>query len=158
MFTSTVEVFDQMTNSRIAILTDHSLLVDGITSRLQEYPEALDVRIFDKNEPNVLANIETFHPLVVILEECETHEFETCFLNPLLNILPNLILIYLRHGQPKVQIIQSGQYPANRVRELVDIIQQSKVHDSIDIQNSVMGLSINKLVEIYAGDKHNHAP
>jgi hypothetical protein len=147
-----------MTHSRIAILTGHSLLADGIISRLNEYPDAIDLQIFDKNKPNMLADIKKFQPVVVILEEYGSHDLESYSLKQILNISPSLVIIYLRHGQSKVQILQSGQVPANRVRELLDIIQQSKDHDSFDFHTPETGLSINQLVEIYSGDKSVHTP
>lgn len=136
-----------MTNSRIAILTGHSLLADGIISRLQEYPEALDLRVFDNKEPNVMADIKTFHPLAIILEESESQQFESCSLKQLLNILPSLIIIYLQLGQSSIQIIQSEQCPANRVRELVDIIQQSKNHFSYILTDTAKGLPVDQSLE-----------
>ena len=135
-----------MTNSRIAILTGHSLLADGIISRLREYPESLELRVFDNNEPNLIADIETFHPLAVILEESESQQIEHHSLKQLLNILPSLIIIYLRLGQSRIQIIQSEQYPANGVRELVDIIQQSKDHFSYILTDTARGLSVDHVV------------
>ena len=132
--------------SKIAILTGHSLLADGIISRLQEFPERLELRVFDNNEPNLMADIETFHPLAVILEENAALRLETCSLNQLLNILPSLIIIYLRLGQSKVQVIQSEQFPANGVGELVDIINQSKDHFSCVMADAALGFSANHVV------------
>lgn len=142
-----------MTNSRIAILTGHSLLADGIISRLREYPETLELRVFDNKEPNVMTDIETFHPLAVILEESESQQFESCSLKQILNILPSPVVIYLRLGQPRIQIIQSEQCPANGVRELVDIIQQSKNHFSYILTDTARGLSVDHVVGKRQGDK-----
>ena len=135
-----------MTNSRIAILTGHSLLADGIISRLREYSEALDLRVFDNNEPNVMIDIEMFHPLVVILEESESQQFESCSLKQILNLLPNLMVIYLRLGQPNIQIIQCEECLANGVQELVDIIQQSKDHFSYILADTAKGFSVDHVI------------
>jgi hypothetical protein len=144
---------DLMPNPRVAVLTDHSLLAEGVISRLRGYPETFDLQVFDNNAPNVMARMEHFHPLVVILEESASCKYETCFLKQIFSVLPSLIIIYLRHGQSKVQIIQSEQYPANEVRELLDIIQTSNEQNHIDNHNSTKRLTIERLVEIYAGEK-----
>lgn len=114
-------------DSRIAILTDHSLLVDGIVSRLQESQESFELRVFDDKQPDLLKTIATYQPQVVILEEEGTAHRGTCSLFQLLNIFPRLVIICLRISQPEIQIIQSEPCPASGVGELMGIIQQSEM-------------------------------
>ncbi len=115
-------------DARIAILTAHSLLADGLISRLRDYPEAMELKVFDRKNPDVLQDIADFKPLVLILEERETEQSETCSLKQILALLPSLLIICLRLGSPEIQVIQSESCPANGVGELLDIIRLSSGH------------------------------
>jgi hypothetical protein len=112
-------------NARIAMMTNHSLFAEGLISRLREYPEQLDLRIFDLLQPDVVSHIVDFKPLVIILEENEAQQFNIGTFKQMLAILPNLLIIYLYLNQPDILIIQSERYLANGVGELVDIIRQT---------------------------------
>lgn len=112
-------------NARIAMMTNHSLFAEGLISRLREYPEQLDLRIFDHLQPDVVSHLVDFKPLVIILEENEEQQFNVGTFKQMLAILPNLLIIYLYVNQPDVLIIQSERYLANGVGELVDIIRQT---------------------------------
>ncbi len=125
--------------SKIAILTAHSLLADGLISCLRDYPEATETKVFDGARPDVLSEIAIFHPLVLILDEDVTQQFETCSLKQILALLPSLLIIYLRLGSPEVQVIQSEPRPANGVKELLDIIRLSSGHSALTVMDHVIG-------------------
>jgi hypothetical protein len=112
-------------NARIAMMTNHSLFAEGLISRLREYPEQLDLRIFDHLQPDVVSHLVDFKPLVIILEENEEQQFNIGTFKQMLAILPNLLIIYLYLNQPDILIIQSERYLASGVGELVDIIRQT---------------------------------
>ena len=125
--------------SKIAILTAHSLLADGLISRLQDYPDVAELKIFDGQEPDVLDQLVVFKPLVLILEEAESPSSNTASLKQILAILPNLLVIYLHLGRSEVQVIQSEQCPANGVKELLEIIRLSSGHPAWAMVNHVFG-------------------
>ena len=136
-----------MMDSKIAILTDHSLLAEGLISRLRGYLDSLELQVFDVNQADVLTQIVAFHPSVIILEEIEPQQFETCSLKRMLSLLPNLMVIYLRLGEQNIQVIESEQYPAKEVREVVDIIRQSRSHHSGKIpQEAAKNLPVSQAV------------
>jgi hypothetical protein len=112
-------------NARIAMMTNHSLFAEGLISRLREYPEQLDLQIFDLLQPDVVSHVVEFKPLVIILEENEEQQFNIGTFKKMLAILPNLLIIYLYLNQPDILIIQSEHYLASGVGELVDIIRQT---------------------------------
>jgi DNA polymerase/3'-5' exonuclease PolX len=125
--------------SKIAILTAHSLLADGLISRLHDYPEAAELKVFNGQEPDVLNQLIAFKPQVLILEEEETQSSNTVSLKQILAILPTLLVIYLHLGRPEVQVIQSEQCPAPGVKELLEIIRLSSGHPAWAMVNHVVG-------------------
>ena len=125
--------------SKIAILTGHSLLADGLVSRLRDYPEAAELKVFDGRELDILNQLIAFKPSVLILEEEETQSNNACSLKKILALLPNLLVIYLHLGRPEVQVIQSEQCPANGVKELLEIIRLSSGHPAWATVNHVVG-------------------
>jgi hypothetical protein len=112
-------------NARIAMMTNHSLFAEGLISRLREYPEQLELQIFDLLQPDVVSHVVDFKPLVIILEENEEQQFNISTFKNMLAILPNLLIIYLYLNQPDILVIKSEHYLANGVGELVDIIRQT---------------------------------
>jgi hypothetical protein len=119
--------------TRVAILTGHSLLADGLISRLREYAEQLELQVFDIEQANVLSQITAFHPLALILEENKSGQAESCSLKSILTALPNTLVIYLGLGDDDIHVIQSEQHHAGGVQELLEIIRpttekQARLH------------------------------
>ena len=112
-------------DTRIAMMTNHSLFADRLISRLREYPEKLNLQVFDFSQPDVISHIVAFKPVVIILQENEGQQLDAGSLMQIFAILPNLLLVYLYLNQPEIQIIQSERCTANGVGQLVEIIRQS---------------------------------
>jgi hypothetical protein len=112
-------------DARIAMMTNHSLFSDGLISRLREYPEQLELQVFDPSKPDVISNIVEFRPLVIILEETEEQQLDISSFKYMLTILPNLLIIYIYLNQPDILIIQSERHLATGVGELINIIRQT---------------------------------
>ncbi len=113
-------------DTRIAVLTSHSLFADGLISRLHEFSEQIELRVFDLTQPGFMEQIAAFQPVSIILEDNKNSQSETCSLNNILEAFPNVTVVYLHLGEAEIQVIQSEQYLAKGVRELVDILQPSK--------------------------------
>ena len=109
--------------TRVAILTGHSLLADGLISRLREYAEQLELQVFDIEQADALAQVIAFQPLALIMEESASQPPEGCSLKTILTALPNTLVIYLRLGDGDIQVIQSEQHHANGVQELLEFIR-----------------------------------
>ncbi|MEW6401398.1 MAG: hypothetical protein AB1649_06330 [Chloroflexota bacterium] len=108
--------------TRIAVLTSHSLLADGLISRLREYSAQLELEVFDVTQPGVLAQVLAFRPLAIILEEYGANR-EHCSLKQILTIFPKITVIYMHLGESEMQVILSEQYVAHGVRELIEHIR-----------------------------------
>jgi hypothetical protein len=110
---------------KVAMLTGHSLFADGLASKLSEYSNSFELRVFD-DRPDGLKALAAFQPFAVILEDNETQPVRTWSLQQLLGILPGLMIIFLNIGQSKITVIRGEQYAANGASELMAIIQQSR--------------------------------
>jgi hypothetical protein len=121
-------------DARIAMMTNHSLFAEGLISRMREYPEQLDLRVFDFLQPDVVSHIVEFKPLAIILEENEKQQLNVSSFAHLLALLPNLLIVYLYLNKPDILIIQSERHPANGVGELMDIIRQSNGYSNQFLQ------------------------
>jgi hypothetical protein len=123
-------------DAKIAMMTNHSLFAEGVISRLREYPEQLDLQVFDLSQPDVISHVIEFKPLVVILEENEEQHFNISSFKHIFAMLPNLLIIYLYLDQPDILIIQSERHSANGVGELMDIIRQTRSQSGQFLQKS----------------------
>ena len=112
-------------DTRIAILTSHSLLADGLVSCLKEFSSQLKVQVFDVTQADVLSEVFGFQPLAIILEKERSQQYETCSLQHILATFPNITVIYLHMDDSEVQVILSEQHIANGVRDLIEIIHPS---------------------------------
>ena len=112
-------------DNRIAVLTSHSLLADGLVARLLEYSEQLEFQVFDIGQAEILSQIRVFQPLAIILEEERSQQYEVCSLKNILTAFPNITIVYLRSGESTIQVILSRHFKASGVRELVKIIRPS---------------------------------
>jgi len=114
--------------NRLAILTGHSLLADGLISRFREYSSLLDVQVFDIAQPDILAVVKEFQPLAIILDKDASQQYEDCSLKNILTTFPNITVIYLHLAESSVQVILSEQFVASGVRELIEIIHSFNDH------------------------------
>jgi hypothetical protein len=113
-------------DSRIAILTTHSLLADGLISSLRNHHhEAMEFKVFDRTQTNILQEIADFKPLVLILEELDKEQAGECSLKQILALLPSVLVICLHLGSPDIQVIHSESCPASGVEKLLEIIRLS---------------------------------
>jgi len=112
-------------DSRIAILTTHSLFADGLVSSLQSHSELLELKVFDRMQPDILQDIAAFKPSVLILEEFEKEQAGEFSLKQILALLPSLLVIYLHLGRPDIQVIHSESCSACGIDKVLEIIRVS---------------------------------
>lgn len=111
--------------NRLAILTSHSLLADGLVSRLKEFGSQLELQVFDMTQSDVLSQVLAFRPLAIILEKERSQQYENCSLQHILAAFPNITVIYLHMDDSEIQVILSEQHIAGGVRDLIEIIHPS---------------------------------
>jgi DNA-binding NarL/FixJ family response regulator len=111
--------------TRIVILSVHSLFTEGVASRLRQYPERVDVRFVDPQQPDYIEQIAGIQPSAVIMDAAETETPCCCMLCDLLSALKNVTIVRLDVQQNDIQLITSVQQRFNEVRDIVEIIEQS---------------------------------
>ena len=112
-----------MAKKRVVILSDQSLFAEGVASRLQQYPEQVEVRVLNPTRQECLEEIAKLSPAVVILDTTNAKTLDHCPLNKLLHVLPELKVIELDTQQKQVQVVTSKQHKAVDVRDLIEVIQ-----------------------------------
>jgi len=112
-------------SSQIVILLGHSIFTEGVASRLRQYPERVDVRFVDPQQPDYIEKISGIRPTTVIMDAADIETTRCCILCELLAALQNITVVRLDVQQKDIQLITSVQQQFNEVRDIVDIIDQS---------------------------------
>jgi hypothetical protein len=108
---------------KVVVLTDYSLLAQGIASRLRQSSRSLEVEVVDFRQADVLEEIIKMQPQVVIYGSRDVEKSNTCPLGSLFNALPNLMVIEVNLDNSNVQLIRSGQYNAADFSGLVRMLE-----------------------------------
>ena len=111
--------------SRIVILSNHSLFIEGIASRLRQYPERVDVRFVDPQQADYLEQIKAVQPSAVIIDAADTDSTQCCLLCDLLMALANVTIIRLKLQNQDIQVVTSSQHPLTEARDIIDIVERS---------------------------------
>jgi DNA-binding NarL/FixJ family response regulator len=112
--------------SRIVILSTHSLFAEGIASRLRQYPERAEVHFVDPQHPDYLETISTIRPAAVLIDAADTDLTQCCMLCELLVALPHLTVIRLEVQERDLRVFTSVQCRFNQAQDLLDIVEQSQ--------------------------------
>jgi DNA-binding NarL/FixJ family response regulator len=112
-----------MTRTQVVILSDQSLFVEGVASRLQQYPAQLEVHIIDPRESGAMEAISEQLPSAVIMDATDPETDVFCPLCRLLLRLPELKIIRLDPQLDQVQIVTSKCLEAVEVHDLVGMIE-----------------------------------
>jgi hypothetical protein len=112
-------------HTRFVILSTHSLFVEGVASRLRQYPQRVDVLFVDPQQPDYIAQIKKIQPDALLLHAADTEQFQCQLLCDLLMALPNVMIIHLGAQQKDIHIVTSTQRSINEVRDIIDLIEHS---------------------------------
>lgn len=112
-------------SKRIIILSGHSLLAEGIASRLRQYPQRADVRFVDPQQLDYVEQIAALQPSAIIIDAADTDTTQSCVLCDLLLTLENVTILRLEVQQKDIRVITSVQQQFDEVRDILDIIDQS---------------------------------
>lgn len=107
----------------LVILTNHSLFVEGVISRLTRQPEHVDLRVVDLSRPDALTEVVSARPSVILLDDSYPGAIRPFTLQELLQILPELTIIRLDHHKLPIQMLRCEQHMVGEVRDLVDLIK-----------------------------------
>ena len=113
---------------KVVVLTDYSLLVQGIASRLRQSAHSLEVELVDFRQANVLETLIKIQPQVVILESRDVEKSSMCSLGSLFEALPNLVVIELNLEKSNIHMIRGDQYQAMDSTDLLRVLDDVNGH------------------------------
>jgi hypothetical protein len=108
-----------------AVISDQSLLVQGILSHLRRSSPAVTVEMVELNRPDVLERLIAIQPDVVIVESQSLEKSNICPLNRLFASMPGLVVMEVNMTTSDVQIIRSNQYTASGVSDLLSMLENA---------------------------------
>jgi gamma-glutamyl phosphate reductase len=108
---------------KVVVLTDYSLLAQGIASRLRQSSRSLEVVVLDFRQADVMNELVRLQPQVVIYGSRDVEQSDRCPLGSLFNALPNLTVIELSLDSSNIQLIRGGQYNAADCTDLVSMLE-----------------------------------
>jgi hypothetical protein len=109
----------------VAVLSDQSLLMQGIISRLQSSVPAINLLIAETGKPDVVEQWIALQPDMVILESKELSDPSIFPLNRLFANLPQLVVLEVNIETSTIQMIRSNQYSASGVADLLNVLQNA---------------------------------
>ena len=104
----------------VLILSGYSLFAEGIASRLQQYPDQVNVQVMDPRQPSTFSTITETNPSVIMLDAADHETMQLCPLKELLFTLPHLKVMRLDSQKEMIQVVSSEQF---RVVDADDLIQ-----------------------------------
>ncbi len=111
-----------MTQIHVVILSSHSLFAEGVANRLRQYLQQVELEIVDSQQPDVMTQLVTSQPSIVILDISDPGVIQRCSLSKLLLSVPDLKVIRLDLEHEQAQVVTSQQRPAALVRDLAQVI------------------------------------
>ena len=111
-------------SNRVVILSEQSLFVVGIESRLREYPQRLDIYHIDPEAQDYIKRIAKIQPTAIILDAATKNKSQCCVLCDLLMTFTSVIIIRLAADQRDVQMIKSTKHQFSEVQELIDVLEE----------------------------------
>jgi DNA-binding NarL/FixJ family response regulator len=108
----------------VIILTGQSLFAEGVASRLRQYPQEVDVRVLDPNDPNALDLVSQHISATVIMDANDSEAMQLCPLSRLMFANPEIKVVRLDSQRNTIQVVSSEQHQAGKIHDLLGIIQQ----------------------------------
>ena len=111
--------------TRIVILSNQTLLVDGVIARLQQYRDRVELYLVDLHHPNLLDRIMEILPAAIILDDKDPQVQQVAPLDELFRALPSIRVICLNTTCVQTQVIRSAQYDVAEVGSLLELIEST---------------------------------
>lgn len=112
-----------MSRARIVILSNGSVFVEGIASRLRQFMRASDLRTIDSRQPDPLGQLVATRPALVIAEATDSRLEQICPLDSLLAALPKVTVIRLDSKENRMQVVTSVHRRTGGTGGLIRTIQ-----------------------------------
>ena len=111
--------------TRVVILSNQTLLVEGVIARLQQYRDRVELIVVDIRQPDLLSHIARIQPAAIILDDNDMDISQAIPLDRLLQALPTLKVLCLDTQRLQTQVIRCEQYWVTEVRDLLDLVEPS---------------------------------
>ncbi len=108
---------------RVVILSNQTLLVEGVITRLKQYRDRVELHSVDFRHPNLLAHITELQPAAIILDDKDPLVVQVAPLDKLIRALPTIKVIRLNTRSFQAQVIQSDRYCVAEVCDLLELIE-----------------------------------
>ena len=109
-------------HTRIVILSRHSLLIEGIATRLRQMPDRVEVFFVDPEQDDYIRQITTSQPKVILMDDFYSKNRERNLLGELLIALPNIMLLRLTVDQTSVQVVTSQKRCFLETQDLIHFL------------------------------------
>jgi DNA-binding NarL/FixJ family response regulator len=106
------------------MIAGHSLLLEGVASRLLDLTEDVELHTFDPQALDLLKVVAGSKPEVVLLDEQDPLVRERCALADLLRELPEARILLLNSERSDLQIITNRRIRIENSEALLDHILQ----------------------------------
>jgi DNA-binding NarL/FixJ family response regulator len=109
----------------IVILSGHSLLAEGVASRLRQHLNQCTFRFIDPRQPDAMVQIAAARPSAVILDVTDPEIDRIGILSRLQLALSGLKIICLDPRQEQITVVTSRQQRAAEVRDVIEVLNDS---------------------------------
>ncbi len=118
-----------------AVISDHSLMMEGIISRLSLIEPPIIVHLMESAQKSVIEELVTTQPEVIIVESKILSNPVIFSLNRLFTELSRVVVIEVSLHSSIIQIIGSNQYEASSVSDLISIFQNVSGYPPADVNS-----------------------
>jgi hypothetical protein len=110
---------------KVLIFSNSSLLAQGVTSRLSQFPSQIELSTTDPKAPDLLERIIEARPDILIFEASEYEKHACCLLINIFEQLPDTIILRLHTTASSVQVIKSSCFGVANVNDLVALLNDT---------------------------------
>jgi DNA-binding NarL/FixJ family response regulator len=113
-------------DSRIIILSRHSIFIEGVATRLRQMSNRVVVDFIDPDQDDYIEQITAKNPGAILLDEMDSKNTQCCLLCELLLAVPNITIVRLTIDQADVQIFTSQRRCLPDIQNLIDVLTPSQ--------------------------------
>ena len=113
-------------HTRIVILSRHSLLIEGIATRLRQMPDRVEVFFVDPEQGNYIEQISACQPIVILMDAFYPQNKQYCLLGELLLTFPSITLLRFTVDQTNVQVVTSQKRCFVEMKDLIRVLTPSQ--------------------------------
>jgi DNA-binding NarL/FixJ family response regulator len=96
-----------VSQTRVVVLTAHSMFTEGIATRLGQYLDQIEVQMVDSRDSDCLVRIREAQPAVIVLEANDENVERSCPLDDILAAAPEVKVIRLDPDLDRIHVVTS---------------------------------------------------